>query len=567
MPQPLPRRRYRRLFHQLNEDKAIPDTNFSGFASMDSCTPALCDAHLGRVIAVSACQAVALLERPNAAAADRDLPLEMGTLVKMRTRVSIAYGMVTGLRVPLPSLEASHNDLRLVELELVGEIRDAGAVADFQRGLSAYPALDEPVYLASAQDVAQVYARPKVVVTPVGTIHQNGAVPAYILVDELFGKHFGIVGTTGSGKSCGLATILRAVIDQSPNAHVVLLDPHNEYARAFGDRAITLSPADGLHLPYWLFNFEELTEIVIGPDRNAEQTKVLGEAILAAKNSYSTKAGMDKFGTVDTPAPYRMSDVLRALDIAMGSLNRPDGIPSYQTVKARILALQNDARYGFVFGSRLSLRDELTEILGQLFRIPVAGQPVTILDLSGIPSEVVNVVVSVLCRLTFDFAVWNETPVPLTIVCEEAHRYASRDKQLGFEAAKRALFRIAKEGRKYGVSLCVVTQRPSDLAPGLLSECNTIFAFRMTAQEDQEIVRRALPEASHGLMNFLSALRNGEAIAVGEGVSMPMRVCFTPPPDECRPKSATACFTSGWSKEVDGSVVEHTVERWRRGMR
>ena len=271
----------------------------------------------------------------------------MGTLVKMRTRVSIAYGMVTGLRVPLPSLEASHKDLRLVELELVGEIRDTDTVADFQRGLSAYPALDEPVYLASAQDVAQVYARPKVVATPVGTIHQNGAVPAYILVDELFGKHFGIVGTTGSGKSCGLATILRAVIDQSPNAHVVLLDPHNEYARAFGDRAIVLSPGDGLHLPYWLFNFEELSEIVVGPERNAEQIKILAEAILAAKHSYSTKAGLDKFGTVDTPAPYRMSDVLRALDTAMGSFNRPDGVPSYQTVKARILALQNDARYGF----------------------------------------------------------------------------------------------------------------------------------------------------------------------------------------------------------------------------
>jgi DNA helicase HerA-like ATPase len=262
-----------------------------------------------------------------------------------------------------------------------------------------------------------------------------------------------------------------------------------------------------------------------------------------------------------------MSDVLRFLDVAMGSLNRPDSIPAYQTVKARITALQNDPRYAFVFGSRLSLRDEFSEILGQIFRIPVVGQPVTILDLSGIPSEVVNVVVSVLCRLTFDFALWNETPVPLTIVCEEAHRYASRDKELGFEAAKRALFRIAKEGRKYGVSLCVVTQRPSDLAPGLLSECNTIFAFRMTGQEDQEIVRGALPEASHGLMNFLPALRNGEAIAVGEGVSMPMRICFTPPPEEGRPKSATACFASAWAKEVDGSIIEHAVERWRRGIR
>jgi DNA helicase HerA-like ATPase len=138
---------------------------------------------------------------------------------------------------------------------------------------------------------------------------------------------------------------------------------------------------------------------------------------------------------------------------------------------------------------------------------------------------------------------------------------------MGFEAAKRALFRIAKEGRKYGVSLCVISQRPSDLAPGLLSECNTIFAFRMTGQEDQDIVRGAVPEASHGLMNFLPALRNGEAIAVGEGVSMPMRICFTLPPEGRRPKSATASFTSAWSKESDAEAVEHTVERWRRGMR
>jgi uncharacterized protein len=554
--------------HQLHHHKTTPDINHGGVADMDGSALLLSeDLRVGRIIAVSACQAVALLESPKVAGSGGGAPLEMGTLVKMRTRVSIAYGMVTGLRVPLPSLGSSDKDLKLVELELVGETQDACAGAGFQRGVSAYPALDEPIYLACAEDLAQVYACPKVATAPIGNIHQDGAVPAYILVDELFGKHFSIVGTTGSGKSCALATILRAVIDHSPNAHVILLDPHNEYAETFGNSATILGPADGLYLPYWLFNFEEITEVVLGPDHYGEQAKIFGEAILAAKQSYFAKAGLDKFGTVDTPAPYRMSEVLRFLDTAMGSLNRPESIPAYQAVKGRILALQNDARYGFVFGSRLTLRDELSEILGQLFRIPVNGQPVTVLDLSGIPSEVVNVVVSVLCRLTFDFALWNETPVPLTIVCEEAHRYAPRDKQLGFEAAKRALFRIAKEGRKYGVSLCVVTQRPSDLAPGLLSECNTIFAFRMTGQEDQNIVRGALPEASHGLMNFLPALRNGEAIAVGEGVSMPMRICFTPPPEGRRPKSATACFATAWSDEVDNSVVERTIERWRRGMR
>jgi DNA helicase HerA-like ATPase len=306
---------------------------------------------------------------------------------------------------------------------------------------------------------------------------------------------------------------------------------------------------------------------VLGSDQQADQAKILGDAILAAKQSYFAKSGLNKSGTVDTPVPYRMSDVLRHLDTAMGALDRPENVGAYQALTAKLQALQADARYAFVFGSRLTVRDELSTILSQLLRIPVDGKPVTILDVSGIPSEVLNVVVSVLCRLTFDFALWSETPVPITIVCEEAHRYAPRDTGLGFEPAKRALSRIVKEGRKYGVSLCVVTQRPSDLAPGLLSECNTIFALRMTNHDDQEIVRGAVPEASHGLMNFLPALRNGEAIAAGEGVSMPMRVCFDQLPDDHRPKSATASFTGSWSQETEASQVDRAVERWRRGVR
>ena len=536
---------------------------------MNDSEPECSDLRVGRVIAITPSQAIILLESRDATGTpDLAAPLEMGILVKLHSRVSIVYGMITGLRVPLPSLEPSDKDLRLVELELVGEIRDVdGPTGSFRRGVSAYPALDEPVYLASAADLTKVYARPSAATARVGTIHQDSVVPAYILTDELFGKHFSIVGTTGSGKSCVVATILNAVIERNPNAHVMLLDLHSEYASAFKERAEVLSPGNGLYLPYWLFNFEELVEIVIGSDHNPEQVKILGEAVLVAKQSYFAKAGLDKFGTVDTPAPYRLSDALRFLDTAMGSLNRPDSVAAYQAVKGRILALQGDSRYGFVFGGRLTLRDELSDILAQLFRIPVNGKPVTILDLSGVPSEVLNVVVSVLCRLAFDFALWSETPIPITIICEEAHRYAPRDKELGFEAAKRALFRIAKEGRKYGVSLCVVSQRPSDLAPGLLSECNTMFAFRMTGHEDQDIVRSAVPEASHGLMSFLPALRNGEAIAVGEGVAMPMRICFSPLPEGRRPRSATASFTTAWSKDSDGSQIEQTVERWRRGVR
>jgi DNA helicase HerA-like ATPase len=525
---------------------------------------------IGRIIAVSASQAVALLERSeDSGGSDRAWPVEMGALVKMHTRVSTVYGMVSGMRVPLPNLAPSDQELKVVEIELAGEtmFESNGDPGPFRRGVSAHPALDEPVYLASPADLALVYARPSVATARIGTLHQDNAVPAYILTNELFGKHFSVVGTTGSGKSCVVAAILGAVIERNPHAHVMLIDPHSEYSAAFGDKGMVLSPGDGLYLPYWLFNFEEIVEIVLGSDYQSEQPKILGDAILAAKQSYFAKSGLDKTGTVDTPVPYRISDVLRHLDSAMGALDRPENVGAYQGLQQRLQALQSDARYSFVFGQRLTVRDELSAIISQLLRIPVDGKPITILDVSGIPSEVLNVVVSVLCRLTFDFAMWSDTPVPVTIVCEEAHRYAPRDTGLGFEPAKRALSRIVKEGRKYGVSLCVVTQRPSDLAPGLLSECNTIFALRMTNHDDQEIVRGAVPEASHGLMNFLPALRNGEAIAAGEGVSMPMRVCFDQLPENHRPKSATASFTGSWSQETEASQVDRAVERWRRGVR
>jgi DNA helicase HerA-like ATPase len=495
----------------------------------------------------------------------------MGALIKLRTRASTVFGMVSALRVPLPSLSAPDEDLKIAEVELLGEmlVNAAGRHEAFQRGVSIFPAIEAPVYVTTQDDLAQVYAPNGTASVPVGSLYQASSVPAYLRLDDLMGKHFSIVGTTGSGKSCAVVTILRAVIERNPNAHFILLDPHNEYARAFADRAVVLSPDDGLRLPYWLFNFEELVEIVLGSEgADLEQRKILGETVLAAKQASFTKAGLDKVGSVDTPVPYRMSDVLTYLDRAMGALNRPESVTAFQTLKARILALQADARYNFVFGSSLSLRDEMSEILSNLFRIPVDGKPITILDISAVPSEVLNVVVSLVCRLTFDFAMWSETTVPITIVCEESHRYAPRDRELGFEPTKRALSRIAKEGRKYGVSLCVVTQRPSDLAPSLLSECNTMFALRMTNHDDQDILRDSLSEASHGLMNFLPALRNGEAIAVGEGVSMPMRIRFGLLPETSRPKSSTASFTNAWSQDVDDQMsVRLTVERWRRGVR
>ncbi len=523
---------------------------------------------IGRVVAVSASRIIALIEsEPDSL--DTGEPLTVGSLVKLNTATSTVYGMIHGLRVPLPtSLPA--DDLRVAEIDLVGEVV-SGADEDggsFQRGVSEFPTLEDAVYRASSADLARVYARPGPDAVPIGTVHPANAVPAYILADDLLGRHFSIVGTTGSGKSCAVVTILDSIISRNPNAHVVVLDPHSEYSRAFGEWASVLSPSSGLYLPYWLFNFDEIAEVIIGSSPHLpEQKGILSEAILRAKKPFFKSCGLEGVGTVDTPVPYRMPDVFSYLEAALGQLSRAESFAAYRGLQNRLAFLQNDPRYAFAFGKKLIVRDSMADILRQLFRIPVDGKPITILDLSEIPSEVLNVVVSVLCRLLFQFALWSETRFPITIVCEEAHRYAPRDESLGFEPAKRALSRIAKEGRRFGISLGVVSQRPCDLAAGLLSECNTMFALRMTNQDDQEIVDSALPEGSTSLMQFLPSLRDREAIAIGEGVSMPMRIRFNLLAEERRPRTVSASFTRAWASDCDGLEVDGAVERWRHGLR
>ncbi len=523
---------------------------------------------IGRVVSVSGSQVIVMLE--NQASQDAPGPgdeVQIGGLVKMHTPASTLFGMISGLSIPIPSEEARESEMRIVEMELVGEAiekEDVGK-AVFQRGVSFCPSLGDAVYTTTQDDLKQVYARPAVSSVRVGTIYQDQTLPAFISTDDLLGKHFAILGTTGSGKSCAVALILRAILAQHASGHALLLDLHNEYGRAFADCAEILGPGS-LELPYWMLNFEEIREIIIGngkEDREADVI-ILKGAIVEAKRRY--RSGDDKTDHIsaDTPVPYRLSDVTQQIDEALGKLDKPTDSAPYLRLKDRFSAIQADKRFSFMFQG-LTVRDNMTAILSRIFRVPVSGKPVTILDLSGVPSDILNVVVSLICRLTFDFALWSDRALPMLLVCEEAHRYIAQDPGLGFEATKRALGRIAKEGRKYGVSLCVVSQRPSDLAVGILSQCNTIFAMRMSNQKDQEFVRGTLSESALGLLDSLPTLRTGEAIAVGEGVSVPVRLQFDTLPDERRPLSGTASFSTAWQNDdKDEAFVAEIVERWRR---
>jgi DNA helicase HerA-like ATPase len=406
----------------------------------------------------------------------------------------------------------------------------------------------------------------------VGSIRQDSSIPAMLRVDELLGKHFAILGTTGTGKSCTTALILRSILEKNPAAHVVLLDPHNEYATAFAEWAEVISPRN-MHLPYWLLTFEEIVEVLVGDGEHKTEADVLQELIPVAKSRYANNRLGDtaksrrtfdpaRF-TVDTPVPYRISDLVSLIDERMGRLENKRDLTPYRNLKHRIETVSQDARYAFMFGS-LTVYDGMAKVLGRIFRVPVNNKPITILELTGIPSEIVNVVVSVLCRLTFDFALWSEGQVPVTLVCEEAHRYVPANASLGFEPCKRAIAKIAKEGRKYGASLCIVTQRPAEIDPTILSQCNTVFALRMSNDRDQEIVASAVADTGAGLLEFLPALGQREAIAFGDGMSLPVRIRFDELPRHALPRSSTARFTERWQKSLgDDGFLDRIVERWR----
>jgi len=523
---------------------------------------------VGRVVSVSGAQIIALIRDPRS---DSDRPAEqvvqVGSLVKICTNDTVVFGMVSGFSIPIPTQEAGDAELKIAEVDLVGEGSLDGG--DFQRGVSQFPALGADVFSATQEDLGHVYARPAVATVRVGTIHQDKTIPAFVVLDDLLGKHFAILGTTGSGKSCAVALILHALLDKHDNAHIVLLDPHGEYASAFGSAAEVLDSVN-LQLPYWLFNFEELAEIIFGSARAEWESEaaILRETITQAKLRLIPDPEDANFVTVDTPVPYKISEVTRAIDEAMGKLERRTDVQPYMRLKSRLMVLQSDRRFTFMFPQGVVLRDNMVAVLSRIFRLPANGKPISIIDLSGIPSEVINVVVSVIARMTLDLALWSERQMPILLVCEEAHRYAPQNSDLGFEPAKRALSRIAKEGRKYGLSLCVITQRPSELEAGLLSQCNTIFALRMTSQKDQEFVNAAISDATPGLMGSLPSLRNAEAIVVGEGVTVPMRLHFDELPEDRRPRSGNAAFSSLWqSDDSDTDLLANVVERWRRQRR
>ena len=524
-------------------------------------SPAAKGPRAGRVVSTADAQIIILLDRDVCAHG----LVEMGSLVCVRSPQATVYGVIEGLSTPMPLAESPGTEMKMAEICLLGEVADDDPAGHFRRGVSKIPSLDSVVHLADREGTAVVYALPGRASVAIGTVHQDPRVHARVSVDDMLCKHFAMLGTTGTGKSCALTLMLKRILDENPNGHVLLLDPHGEYGTAFADRAELLG-VETFRLPYWLCTFEELTELVFGADRHERSAEIihLREIVLAAKLAFAGGGRDANRITVDTPVPYTLGDLNRFLDQATGSLDNRANLDTYLRLKSRLSLLQTDRRYAFMFDVGLVVRDDFTQWLGRLLRVPAGCKPLAILDLGGIASEVLNVVVAVICRLAFDVASLAGQRVPLLLVCEEAHRYAPRDTELGFEPAKRALSRIAKEGRKYGIGLGLVSQRPSELASSILSQCNTVFAFRMASERDQDIIRATLADGSPGLFNALAFLGNAEALAIGEGVPVPMRLRFADLAEDERPRSSSASFSRQWRAGSDeASEIQRIVEGLR----
>src|SRR5437868_2991087 len=465
------------------------------------------------------------------------------------------------------TMRADESGELTANVDFLGEgSRDAaGKMSNFRRGVTRYPIPGCDVHAVTTDDLRAIFAASDEPHIEIGTVYPTDDIRGALYVDPMLGKHFAVLGSTGTGKSTSVSLILHRISEASPEGHIVMIDPHGEYSAAFKGCG-ELFNVDNLQLPYWLMNFEEHCEVLL-TTHDAERQRdadILAKCLLAARTKGKD---MSQFGkvTVDSPIPYLLADLNTILVNEMGKLERAGDTLPYQRLKTKLDELRADPRYTFMFSGML-VSDTMPSLLAKLFRLPSDGKPISIVDVSGVPSEVTSVVVSVLARMVFDYAIWSRTEAqrPLLLVCEEAHRYVPKDESASGQAVRKILERIAKEGRKYGVSLGLITQRPSDLAEGVLSQCGTIIAMRLNNDRDQACVRAAMPEGARGFLAATPAPRNRECIVCGEGVAIPIRVRFDDLEPEKRPASSAPSFARLWRETGDeAGIIQRTIKRWR----
>jgi DNA helicase HerA-like ATPase len=507
------------------------------------------------------------LQRINECMADNDPSIALSGQVGSQIKIRVGDSWL------LASVRDQRKDRRtesgvIAHIDFLGEGSEeklTGRINGFRRGVTRYPVPGALVYPASTADLEQIYASDGRANITIGNVFPTRDIRAGLYIDAMLGKHFALLGSTGTGKSTSAALILHRICEAAPRGHIVMIDPHGEYSAAFRQIGNVLDVSN-LQMPYWLMNFEEHCEVLLSSSGNDRQvdSDILAKCLLAARGRNRLAQTMGKI-TVDSPVPYLLSDLSNIIQDEMGKLDKATSSAPYMRIKGKFEELRADPRYQFMFSGML-VGDTMADFIGRVFRMPGDGKPISIIDVSGVPSDITSTVVAVLSRLVFDFAIWGreEKTRPVLLVCEEAHRYVPNEKNSDGSSVAKILSRIAKEGRKYGISLGLITQRPSDLAEGVLSQCGTIISMRLNNDRDQAFVKAAMPEGARGFLDSIPALRNRECIICGEGVSIPIRVTFDNLEEYKRPASEDPSFSELWSTSGDEEeLVERVVMRWR----
>lgn len=532
------------------------------------------NAVIGCVASVKGSRAIVRLDNLATTGTGSPARTTVGAFLALSTANSRVVGMTTEVT---SNGEEGVARARSASVDLIGELRECDGSSSFIRGLSTYPSLGDEVTLLTQAEISSIFEMPASATIGIGHLYQDATIEARLDVDRLLQRHFAILGSTGVGKSSGVAVLLREILAARDDLRVFTIDCHNEYGRCFGELANVISPRSS-RLPFWLFNFEEIVDVIFGGRGGTEEEiEILAELIPLAKARYlQYKSASERLAlrradrrsagyTVDTPVPYLLQDLIALIDERMGKLENRALRMHHHRLTTRLETISGDPRYEFMFGNANVGGDIMAELLNHLFRIDAHGKPITVMQIAGLPAEVTDAVVSVLCRLAFDFGMWSDGAVPLLFVCEEAHRYASADHSLAFGPTRRALARIAKEGRKYGVYLGLITQRPAELDPTILSQCATILAMRTANERDQALLRSAVSDGAADLLAFLPTLGTREAIAFGEAVALPLRMTFSCLPPEALPQSDLALPRTRRDNERNRlDFVQGIVDRWRR---
>jgi hypothetical protein len=393
-------------------------------------------------------------------------------------------------------------------------------------------------------------------------------------LNELLGKHTAILGSTGAGKSGTVAAIVHLILDHGKTKNyarwkpqIVILDPHNEYSSAF-ENHVRLSTDEGnLSLPYWLLNLQETIALFIGKTEfvATSQSNIIKNALLAARIAGAKEIRFEGRVTVDSPVPYSLETFLQEVDKQRpAGQNKKDHEP-FDSVKNKLESLCRDARMAFLMAPWEGKTDQLGSVVSQLVG---KSDSVRIIDLSGVPNEVAGIASAVIARTLFTLKVWQSPSEreasPVLLVCEEAHRYVPNSGEAQYEAAQEAIRRIAKEGRKYGIGLILVSQRPSEVEATVLSQCNSWIVMRLTNEIDRNHVRSILPDSLAGLTKVLSGLRRREAIFVGQAAVLPSRILISSLEKSKLPRSHDISFNEGWQYEpLTPEELDEVGGRWR----